>query len=212
MTGAKTESESPDKKHYEVVVLFDLPNGVRHFARSDVTEFEFTLCRQRAARGKGELSGLGIWMVWEDLAKGKGNRDPDVVRTAMTLVAPEVTLAPETRAVVCYVAPDPKGHPGHCSFTFDRSIGQEIEGEFLAEVVAVIRERAYPLPKTPLPSLGQDLGTLRDRKTIAPVSVLHGEGYFCPSPRKGKIGEWDRREFGGGVAFEPANRSAAGRS
>jgi hypothetical protein len=53
MTGAKTES--PDKKHYEVVVLFDLPNGVRHFARSDVTEFEFTLCRQRAARDKGEL-------------------------------------------------------------------------------------------------------------------------------------------------------------
>jgi hypothetical protein len=46
---------------------------------------------------------------------------------------------------------------------------------------------------------------------VKPAELVDVVGYFCPSPRKGKIGEWDRREFGGRVAFGPANRSAAGR-
>jgi hypothetical protein len=57
-----------------------------------------------------------------------------------------------------------------------------------------------------------DEGLARSRTDRPSIGRQDGVGYFCPSPRKGKIGDWDRREFRGRAAFGPANHSAAGRS
>jgi hypothetical protein len=98
-------------------------NVLRHFARDDVTEFEFTHRRQHAARGKAELSGLGLSMMFNDLAAGKPPEPAgQVVVMAMTLIAPMVELGPEIRVMACWVAPDPQGRLSYSVSAFKESI------------------------------------------------------------------------------------------
>jgi hypothetical protein len=149
-------------------------NVLRHFARDDVTEFEFTHRRQHAARGKAELLGLGLSMMFNDLAAGKPPEPAgQVIVTAMTLIAPMVELGPEIRVVACWVAPDPQGRLSYSVSAFKESIIPLLGDGGVALSEAILcgyRQGQTETPPTPLPSIRQDLDVLQNRKN-SPAST-----------------------------------------